>query len=137
MPYKLSNDTRNNVISLVKTGKSTKDIVQATGVSRAQVIRMKISMIPIASNLVVEESALYPILQSKSYNLKSEKVSYCLQKTFKDIYGHLVTDYSTHLQHNSWDPLTSILSSRKKNLLLEKLTKKSVCNGPKNIVTGL
>ena len=41
MPYKLSNDTRNNVISLVKTGKSTKDIVQATGVSRAQVIRMK------------------------------------------------------------------------------------------------
>ena len=41
MPYKLSKDTRNNVISLVKTGKSTKDIVQATGASRAQVIRMK------------------------------------------------------------------------------------------------
>ena len=41
MPYKLSNDTRNNVISLIKAGKGTKNIVQATGVSRALVILMK------------------------------------------------------------------------------------------------
>lgn len=41
MPYKLSNDKRNNVISLIKAGKGTTDIVQATGVSKAQVVRMK------------------------------------------------------------------------------------------------
>ena len=41
MPYKLSNDTRNNVISLIKAGKGTKNILQATGVSRALVILMK------------------------------------------------------------------------------------------------
>ncbi|KAG0751897.1 hypothetical protein G6F24_013947 [Rhizopus arrhizus] len=41
MPYKLSNDTRNNVISLIKAGKGTKNIVQATGVSRALAILMK------------------------------------------------------------------------------------------------
>lgn len=41
MPKKLSQDTRNNVKCLILKGKSTKDIVQATGVSRAQVIRMK------------------------------------------------------------------------------------------------
>jgi hypothetical protein len=41
MPYKLCNDKRNNVISLIKAGKGTTDIVQATGVSKAQVVRMK------------------------------------------------------------------------------------------------
>jgi len=41
MPYKLSNDKRNNVISLIKAGKGTTDIAQATGVSKAQVVRMK------------------------------------------------------------------------------------------------
>ena len=41
MPKKLSQDTRNNVKSLIASGKTTKQIVETTGVSRAQVIRMK------------------------------------------------------------------------------------------------
>ena len=41
MPYKLSNDTRSNVISMIKARKSTTNIVQATGVSKSQVVRMK------------------------------------------------------------------------------------------------
>lgn len=46
MPYKLSNDTRNNVISLIQSGKSTHEIVLATGVSRSQVVRMKKDLNP-------------------------------------------------------------------------------------------
>lgn len=41
MPKLLSANTKNNVKSLILSGETTKDIVQATGVSRSQVIRMK------------------------------------------------------------------------------------------------
>ena len=41
MPKKLSRDIKNNVTSLIKAGKTTKDIFKATKVSRSQVIRMK------------------------------------------------------------------------------------------------
>ena len=41
MPKKLSRDIKNNVTSLKKAGKTTKDIVKATKVLRSQVIRME------------------------------------------------------------------------------------------------
>lgn len=44
MPYKLSQDKRNNVKSLINRGEVTKNIVQATGVSNATVKRIKSEM---------------------------------------------------------------------------------------------
>jgi DNA invertase Pin-like site-specific DNA recombinase len=46
MPEKLSQDIRNNVKSFIAQGEPTKNIVQATGVSRSTVKRMKSEINP-------------------------------------------------------------------------------------------
>ena len=87
MPYKLSNDTRNNVISLIKAGKGTKDIVQATGVSKAQVFRMKKEHDPDRIKSRGGRVCIVPSHTKRIIFSKSEKTSYYPKRMFKDTCG--------------------------------------------------